>query len=288
MPVNDAPEHRFSAMARPLDPSWRSNLAVLVLMPVAGLVALLWAMRSGVSGATPLLVAGAVGGGVVLGTWALGRELAPDDQAAAFVAVALGFAAHLLVDEASLILVFVALSLARVVNRTVGPSPTIFDRIGVLGLTGISAWRLAAPELWLAAALAFALDARHSRHGTTSWVSSATAVAFMGLQILLATPDAPSMDPLGGDPVAAALAGVTAIAFVAVISRTRTIRSAADMTGEPLSPARVRSGMVVVTALALRSFLAPPPAMAQTALVWAAMAGVALSSLVGRRDDTPT
>jgi hypothetical protein len=215
---------------------------------------------------------------VILGTWALGRELAPDDQAAAFVAMALGFSAFLLVDDASLILVFVAMALCRVVNRTVGPPPTVADRIGVLGLTGLAAWRLAAPELWLIAALAFWLDGRHTPNPTSSRVSAAAAVTLMGLQLLLAPSGGPSVDPLGGGTVATALAIGIAIAFVVVIRRTRSLRALCDLTGEPLSATRVRAGMAVVTVLALRSLVIPTPAMAQTALVWATMAGVVLSN----------
>jgi hypothetical protein len=282
--TSEALHRRFTALGRPLDPSWRTNLAVLILMPVGGIAAVLWTLRSGSYTITSLLVAAIVGGGVVLGTWALGRELAPDDQVAAFVAMALGFAAYLSVDDASLILLFLAMMLCRVVNRTVGPSATIPDRIGVLGLTGLSAWRLAAPELWLVTALAFALDGRHGRDAAPSWISAGLAAAFMGLQILLFPSAGASMNPLGGNTVITALATIALLGFIAVIARTRAVRALTDATEEPLSPARVRDGMVVVSVLALRSLVLGPPAMAQTALVWATMTGVVLSSVIAVGD----
>ena len=81
-----APRRRFTSIARPVEPQVPTNLAILILMGVA-LVGL--SITAIVRGA-PLvdaLLGGLVGSLVVFATWALGRDLAPDDNPAAFVAL---------------------------------------------------------------------------------------------------------------------------------------------------------------------------------------------------------
>ncbi len=150
--------YRVTSIGRPLDPSYRTNLAVLVLMPVAALVAAVAAAIRG-DGLGAIAAQALVGPTAAFGAWALARELAPDDNPAAFVSMALAFAASLTVASPSLLLLFATLGMVRIVNRTVGPPARLTDSLVVLGLILATAWITRSPVLPVVGAVAFALDA---------------------------------------------------------------------------------------------------------------------------------
>jgi len=87
--------YRFTSIGRPLDPRYPTNRAVQVLMPIAALVGGGVAWFGGVD-AKGIAFAALGGLLVVFGCWALGRELAPDDNPGAFIGMAFAFAAFLL------------------------------------------------------------------------------------------------------------------------------------------------------------------------------------------------
>lgn len=122
--------YRFTSIGRPIDPAYASNRAVLWLMPVGAV--LFAALRWYASGADAGLGSAAITGLLlVFGAWALARELAPDDNPAAFLATAIAFVAAAFVGSGSLLLVFVALFLVRIVNRSTGLAPSPVSRCDV-------------------------------------------------------------------------------------------------------------------------------------------------------------
>ena len=94
---------------------------------------------------------------VAFGGWALTRELAPDDNPAAFIAMALAVGA-LFAGADSVLLIFIAMFLARVVNRTTGLGPRVIDSVMVAGLACWASFGLGQPLIGLVAAFAFAAD----------------------------------------------------------------------------------------------------------------------------------
>ena len=110
--------YKITSIGRPLDPSYVTNKAVLLLMPAAGIVA---AAASVFRDASGLQIAASALAGVIVvfGTWALARELVPDDNPTAFVSMGLALATLLVVDSPNLLLLFVTLFLVRIVNRSV-------------------------------------------------------------------------------------------------------------------------------------------------------------------------
>lgn len=278
------PRPRLTALARPLDPSWPTNRAVLVLMPIGAAIAVALRWGAGGAGAGSLAWAALFGAGVVLGTWALARELGPDDQRAAFVALALGYPAAVMIEGTSLALLFTAMLLTRMVARTVGPPPTAADGLALVGLVAWSAVSLAEPDVWLVAALAFAVDARLGDGRGRGWLLAGACVALAGAHLVLLPRLWPEMAPgVGGGPDALAEVVWTlpiGAVFVATIVRTRAIASRTDETNELLSARRVRWGMGIALLLAARSLLHGPEGVAAATPVWAVLAGVALSDLL--------
>lgn len=291
-PISD-PMYRFTSLGRRLDPAWPTNLAVLVLMPVVGLAAMALApILPGLAG-TGRLLAGASGAGVVLGVWALGRELAPDDQAAAFVGMALGVGALATLPGASLVLLFATLMVVRVVNRSVGLPARTLDGIAVLAL---AAWAMAstgALGVGLITAGAFALDATLAEPNRRQWGFAALALAMTGILATQTAAGAGPADVTGAvdgqgallPPLRATItAGVAALLFLRVLARTRRLDSVADATGTPLDPARVRWAMAVGLLMGVQAMVTGTGGWSAASLVWAAVAGVAItgSARLGR------
>lgn len=263
------PIHRFSSLGRPLDPAWATNRAVMVLMPVAAvLIAVVGPWTPGLEG-TGRLWAALLGAGTVLGTWALGRELAPDDPRAAFAGMGLGVVVLLTVPGASLVLLFATLALARLVNRSVGLPPRLLDGVAIVGLIGWSMSTTQSVWVGVVAATAFGIDAVLPGGLRRHWVFAALSLVLAAVLGIMgdtsSTPSAPEAPAL----LAIAAAGLL---FIYVLIRTRIIHSVGDVSGAPLSALRVRWGMAIVLVMAVQD---PGPAT----LIWASIAGVAVSGV---------
>jgi hypothetical protein len=281
----------MSALGRPLDPSWPTNRAVLALMPAGALVAgasATWA--PGLVG-TSRLWAAALGAGTVLGAWALGRELAPDDQRAAFVALALGFATLLGVPGPSLVLLFATLMLTRVVNRTVGLPPTTLDGVAVLGLSGWAVADTGSPAVGIVAALAFGLDAWLPDGRRAQWGFAALCLVMVAALAGGGAGQAPVVSrPIVVDVPAAWIlmgAGVVAALVLHRSLTTGALRSTCDATGEPLSVVRVRWGIAVALLIGTQGLFLGEGGARSSALIWACLAGVGLSG-IAPPDESPS
>lgn len=276
----------MSTIGRPLDPAWATNRAVLILMPVGGVLAGVWtALGPGRGGVVTTGLGALAGAAVVLGGWALGRELDPDRQGAAFVSLALAFGVFLLVPEGSLVLLFTALVLSRVVNRTVGPPATLLDAAAVLGLTLWAVVATGNPLVALPAAAAFAVDAALPGGPRRHWAAAAMALVLGGWAAARGIPGLvdPGLALDGPSPGGWLLAALVGLSFLAAVLHTRRVESSADATGRPLQPGRVRAGMGVILLLALVTLARGDAGLREGALVWATLAGVSLWRPAGRR-----
>jgi hypothetical protein len=270
MPLND-----FTALARPIDPSYPTNrvIALLALVVVVG-------------GTASRLLAGAawiesaswgVGAGfAVFLAWALARELDPDHDLSAFVAAGLMLIGLLFFDLPALLALFWMLLTLRVVNRTVGLPSKLQDSLLVLGLGGWLTWQ----GNWmfgLVTAVAFLLDSRMppalKRHLLFAGVALVvTAITSILIGIV------PGESGLSLPVVAAIL--VTSALFVIVIAASRTLSSAGDETGEPLNPGRVQAGQVLALLTATQvAWWDGRAGLVALLPLWAAMLGVALYRL---------
>jgi hypothetical protein len=207
-------------------------------------------------------------------SWALGRELLPDDQAAAFVAMALGLPACLLVPDFGLAVGFATMALARVVNRSTGLAARVGDSVMV---TALIVWALYATESpWLGAvgALAFLLDATLRRPLRRQWlfalVCLAALVAYVvnkGVASLVISAPVTVVDWL-------ALPALVVLALQAL--RMREVSSGGDIGAEQLDLNRVRGGMAI-GALAMLQELGNPQ---DSVLLIATIGGIALTVVI--------
>jgi hypothetical protein len=265
---------RRSCLARPLDPSYPTNRAVIIILPIAGLVAAGVGFLRGVHD-WHLLLTALGGAGTAFVAWALARELAPDDNPAAFVSMALAYGTFLRVPHTSVMLVFLTIALVRILNRSVGIPARPVESAAIVLLVGWTIYSNRNPLPAVVAAVAFALDAILAPVLRWQWVF---AVACMGLASLVTIPTGASWNPVGPIEIPWlpwALGGVAAV-FIVVIVRTQQLTSTCDLTGEPLSPPRVQAGMAVGLMVATTGILPLTHGLAQSALVWAVLLGVIL------------
>ncbi|MEX2472359.1 MAG: hypothetical protein WEA34_09285 [Gemmatimonadota bacterium] len=274
----------MSSLGRPLDPSWPTNRAVLVLMPAGALIAAVSATWVPGLAGTSRLWAVALGAGTMLGGWAVGRELAPDDQRAAFVALVLGFGTLLFVPGVSLVLLFATLMLTRMVNHTVGLPATTLDSVVVLGLSGWAVADTGSPAVGVVTAFAFGLDAWLPDGRRRQWGFAALCLVMVAaLAGAAAEQDRVVSSPIVlGVPATSILVGAAVVAALVLHGSLTTgaLRSTCDATGDPLSIARVRWGVIVALLVGTQGLFLGEGGASSVALVWASLAGVGLSGIV--------
>ena len=272
--------YRFSSIARPVDPAYPTNRALLFLLPVLAIAGAL-ASTAGVGEAAPLsaALAATLSG---FGAWAIARELVPDDNPAAFVSLVLAFGAQLAWGPVTVIPLFVTLILMRVVNRTPGVPPRWFEAVLLTGFVTWAMSRLGDPIIGIAAAVAFYLDASLSR--PARWqVLTGTVCLTASLYFVLRDGVAmPAMSVSGDVYLAVALAVL--LSFGIILVRTTDVLAVGDVSRTTLDPARVRGGMFIALFLAASAPLYDSdPGI--NPLLNACIAGVVTSRVLARLRD---
>jgi hypothetical protein len=236
--------YRYTSIGRPLDPDWPTNRAVIYLLPVALVVGAAWTLmtRPG-AGLGAAAVAGLGFAMAVFLAWALGRELLPDDQAAAFVAMALGLLGCLFVPELGLITAFTTMALVRIVNRSTGLAARLGDSVLVTCLTVWALYATSSPWLGAVGALAFLLDAVLHQPLRRQWLFAlaclAGQIAYVmgrGAASLVISAPATSVEWLAAPAL---------LVFFLHALRMGKVDSPGDIGSERLDLKRVQGGMAV-------------------------------------------
>ncbi|MCA9714480.1 MAG: hypothetical protein H6713_06530 [Myxococcales bacterium] len=282
------PLHKLTHLGRTIDSRDPTNLALLVLTPLVGLLGALARYHEGAP-AQLILVAFLLGGLTALLTWALGRELSPDHKPTALLAVALIIPLVARGQLLDLHAVAVALLLTRVVNRSVGPPAKLGDLVFVQALVLL----LVVPRMcWpvaLVAALAFWWDSVLLDRNPRARVFSAMAIAagMIVLSIELG-PHPEQLDACSGEmtPLLIAAALIAAL-FGAVTAWQPAPASKCDIVDWSLSRARVQAGMLttLLLAIAVTAWHGRGGEVAQlyaAAPLWLTMAAVVLGRLGAR------
>ncbi len=268
--------YRFTSIARPVDPRYPTNRALLVVVPLLAVVSV------GLSGFL------ALDGGTIsialrsmltsFAAWAVTRELAPDDDAAAFLALALAWLAYLFFGTDAVLLPFVALFLVRIVNRSTGLPARPFDTFSVLGLCIWAAITLEQSLILLLAAAAFSLNATLKEPQRHHLVAAALCLAVFGW--LLVT----GRSVMSGYLTIRdwSIVGALAAANVRVIRQNRVPVSVCDVFAKPLDGSRVNAGLWLGFLLGLQALLTDGRSAWLDTPVWACLLAVPLS-LFARR-----
>lgn len=264
--------YRYTSVARPLDPAWPTNRAVIWLLPVALAVGVAWTLLTRQdAGLVVMAASGLRFGAAAFVAWALGRELLPDDQAAAFVAMALGLVACLFVAQPGLAVVFATMALARIVNRSTGLAARVADSVLVAGLTVWALYATKSPWLGTVGALAFLLDATLRRPLRRQWLFALLCMA--ALIAYVASHGAASLVISAPDTPVEWLALPVLVVFGLHAVRMGKVSSRGDIGAELLDLQRVRGGMAV-GALAMLQAIGKPQ---DGALLIAVVCGLSLT-----------
>jgi hypothetical protein len=261
--------YRYTAIGRPLDPSWPSNKAVLVLMPLGAIVGAAFAWATGASGlalvqaALELLL-------IVFGSWALARELDPDDSPAAFISMAVAVAVALIVADPGILIVFATLALVRIVNRSTGMMARKTDSLLVMLLVIAVMYSQESPFFGAVAALAFMLDGSLKQPLRHQWIFA--LICLGGTVVYMVDHDVGLGYLSAPDALFEWLALLFLLLFALDTLLLKSVRSVGDTAGRPLDPGRVRGGMAVGLFAALQGSGRPE----SVAIIVAVIAGICI------------
>ena len=265
--------YRYTSIARPIDPAYLTNRALLMVLPVVGLLS---AGLTYLNGAEAGPLSAAFNGVLVaFAAWALTRELAPDFQGAAFVALALAWLSNVLLETDHVLLLFVALVLTRLVNRSTGLRWRPLDTTGVLGFCAWAAVNTQQPMILLIASLAFVLDAALDEPLRRHYFAAAACLPIlawilMGAPILLA------------DDLALrdwSMVGAFALGIAFVVKTTPDPVSYNDVSPVRLNRVRVNASLVVGFLMAVQALLTDGRAAWLETPIWACLFAVLVSSV---------
>ena len=230
--------YRFTSIARPIDPAYITNRALLIVLPLLMLVNAGLASFHDI-GTSPLSAAFS-GALVAFAAWALTRELAPDYNGAAFIALVLAWIANVALGTTSVLLVFVALLLVRLVNRSTGPRWRALDTLGVLGFSIWAAVNTQQPLILVIAAGAFILDATLSDPLRRHYFAAAACIAAF-IWMLLGDVRLLASDLTAGDWV---LISVFAGGVILTAAASPKPVSYCDTSPDRLDRVRVNAGLI--------------------------------------------
>ena len=270
-PGNLSGMYRYTSIARPIDPAYLTNRALLIILPI---VALLSAGLTYIDnlGIGPLSAAFS-GTLTAFAAWALTPELAPDYDGAAFVALAFAWVANIAFGARLVMLLFVAMVLARVVNRSTGLPLRLLDTLGVLGFCTWAATSTQQPLILLVASLAFFLDARLEDPVRRHYLAAAACLAVFAWMLvghaLVLADDLMVRDWLA---IGASAMGVSLF----VIINPDPV-SYCDVSPRRLSRARVSAGLVVGWLLAVQAVLTHGRSGWLETAIWACVIALLIS-----------
>ena len=190
------------------------------------------------------------------------------------MSLVLALGAQLVFGPVTVLPLFVALVLARIVNRSTGMRPRVVETVFLVGFIAWAMVRLEDPMIGVAAALAFFLDASLAQ--AARW-QLFTGFACFVMSLYLVLQDGIAMPALSGLHGASLfVATAIVLGFFLLLVMTREVLAVGDISGEVLDAARVRSGMFVVAFLAAAApVYAGDPGF--NPLLLAGLAGVVLS-----------
>lgn len=263
--------YRYTSIARPIDPAYLTNRALLIILPLVGLLSAGLAYVYDLGG-SPLSMAF---GGVLtaFAAWAVTRELAPDYDGAAFVALAFGWVANIAFGARLVMLLFVAMVVVRVVNRSTGLPLRLFDTLSVLGFCAWAAMSTQQPLVLLVASLAFFLDARLAEPLRRHYVAAAIALGALAWML------ADGTYAFAGDLTARdwSLLGASALGVALFVRVNPDPVSYCDISPRRLDRTRVSAGLVIGWLLAVQVVLTNGRSGWLDTAIWACMIALLLS-----------
>lgn len=261
--------YKYTSIGRPLEPGFPTNKAVLLLLPAGAVIGAVSSWMGG-DPAIQVLQQAMMFLLLVFGSWALARELDPDDHLAAFIAMAAAVLAALAVAGPGLLIVFATLGLVRIVNRSTGLVARISDSIICVLLVLLVMYSTGSPFYGVVAALAFFLDGSLKEPLRQQWIFG--LVCLGGTVVYMVDHDI----GLGPVPAPDTLFEWLALLFLLIFALNtlllKKVFSKGDANGKVLDLNRVRGAMAVGLFAALQGIMRP----AGVVIIVAVIAGICI------------
>jgi hypothetical protein len=261
--------YKYTSIGRPLEPGFPSNKAVLILMPLGAVVGAVTAWADGQAG-MQLLQQAVFFLLVVFGSWALARELDPDDHTAAFINMAAAVFAALVVDAPGILIVFTTLGLVRLVNRSTGLAARMADSVLVMLLSLLVIYTTESPFFGIVAALAFILDGSLKEPLRHQWIFG--LVCLGGMIVYMVDHNVGFEQLSAPNSLFEWLALLFLLIFALNTLLLKKVYSKGDMSGKTLDLGRVRGGMAVGLFAALQGIVRPDDVV----IIVACIAGICI------------
>ncbi len=261
--------YKYTSIGRPLDTKHRTNKAVLLLMPLAAVLGAVTAWRGGSSGGQVMQAAISFTL-IVFGSWALARELFPDDKPAAFISMAMAVLAALSFESPGILIVFASLGLVRIVNRSTGMAAKKTDSVIVMLLAFWVIYSTQSPFFGAVAALAFLFDGSLKEPLRHQWFFA--LICFGGMVVYMVDHDVGLAYFLAPDSLLEWLSLAVLLVLALNMFLLKKVRSGADLNGRPLDIGRVKGGMAIGLFAAFQGLVA----LEGVILLVATIAGIAI------------
>ncbi len=265
----------FTSLARVVDPRYPTNLAILILSTLAGGVLFLYKIYQGVDLSSSIISAIALSLTVFL-TWALGREIDPEHELAAFAGLFLVIPGYLLFPAPNLGAVFTTLLLLRFLIRTTGLSPKFLDSIAIFGL-GI--WLVFQGDciFGFMTAAVFFLDSRLPDPKKKNLYFSGIVMVLTILSFYVQKPAAPQANIFSTESFI--VIGVILL-FTPLIAHSRNTQVICDFPGETINPLRLQIGQfLAITIVTLVWIIQGIDGIIALIPVWGSIVGLSIAFL---------
>jgi hypothetical protein len=261
--------YKYTSIGRPLDPKHPTNKAVLLLVPLAAVLGAVMAWMGGSPGGQ-ILQAAISFALIAFGSWALARELFPDDNPAAFISMVLAVLAALSFESPGILIVFATLGLVRIVNRSTGMAAKKTDSVIVMLLVFWVIYSTQSPFFGAVAALAFLFDGSLKDPLRHQWFFA--LICFGGMVVYMVDHDVGLAYFLAPDSLLEWLSLAILLVLALNMFLLKKVRSGADLNGRPLDIGRVKGGMAIGLFAAFQGLVA----LEGVILLVATIAGIAI------------
>lgn len=261
--------YQYTSLARPLDPSVPAGKAVIYLLPFAALLGLVMGWI-GTGSLTEVLQSIFLYTLVMYGSWALARDLDPDDSPASFISLVLGMLAVLLVDSPGILIVIITLGLVRMVSRSSGLSAKRSDSIILMVLSIWLIYASESPLFGAVAALAFFMDGSLKEPTRSQWVFG--LVCLGGMIVYMVDHDIGMQFMRWPTTLFEWISLLFIFIFALDTLLLKRVRTRGDVNGLKLDVARIRGGMTIGFLAALQGINRP----SQVVIIVATIAGLCI------------
>ncbi|WPP52653.1 hypothetical protein [Catalinimonas niigatensis] len=244
---------QFSALARPLDISYRTNLSIMLMSFFVMLIAffyqwwhldnalwesLWWAAQAGLS---------------VFLAWALGREIDPDVNSTAFLAAFLSLAGFYYTGSYQWGLLIAFLMILRISSHICGQQIKLTDALFCLALCAYLCWQGQA-LIGFAFTAAFLADSRLAPvHVRSQWYALAALIITILAFIFFPVSITDTYFQFSGIWIPGI--GVVVLIFLQVIREYKNPGSTEDYKTQPLNGHRIQAAQLIVLLTALSIYL---------------------------------